>query len=560
MRFLQWVVQNEAMKLDPPEIYGWRIFLIAITACLGGTIFGMDTGTMGGVLVIPAFKRAFRIENLNPIAAANLSANIVSALQAGCFIGAMMGWPTADRLGRKPALLIAPVLAALGVIIQAASAGHIEAIYAGRSVCLIPSNSCSDEIHRVVAGLGVGMASVSVPLMISEHAPRAIRGALTGLYQLSITSGIMLAFWVDYGSLLHISGEAVWIVPIAMQAVPAVLLFVGMSMCYETPRHLARKGDKPRARATLAMVRNLPEDHPYIVREFGVICDQIDRERILTGGDTFFNLQKELWTVPSNRRRAYISIILMICQQMTGTNAINYYGPTIFRNLGLNGLQIGLFATGIYGCVKVAACACFLLFAADSLGRRRSLLWTALLQCVLMLYIGLYIRFSAPMHGHAVPPAGYLALICVYLFAGVYQWGWGPVPWIYIAEIPTVRLRSTNVAIGACTQWLFNFVIARASPRMLATLGRNGYGTFLVFGCLSFLMFIFTWFFIPETKGMFLEDMDEIFGLVELSARMLHEAELENGPRSVGGKMLRDVSWASTMTTDMSEIRPVFQP
>jgi hypothetical protein len=159
--------------------------------------------------------------------------------------------------------------------------------------------------------------------MISEHAPRAVRGALTGLYQLSITSGIMLAFWVDYGSLLHIGGDAEWIIPISMQALPAVLLFVGMLFCYETPRHLARKGNRAQARLTLASVRNLPLSHPYVEREFGVICDQIDRERILTGGDTMINLQKELWTVPSNRRRALISIGLMVSQQMTGTNAIN---------------------------------------------------------------------------------------------------------------------------------------------------------------------------------------------------------------------------------------------
>jgi sugar porter (SP) family MFS transporter len=407
---------------------------------------------------------------------------------------------------------------------------------------------------RVIAGLGVGMCSVAVPLMISEHAPRAIRGALTGLYQLSITCGIMLAFWVDYGSLIHVKGDAVWIVPIALQAIPSFLLFIGMLLCFETPRHLARKGDKERAKATLACVRNLPPTHPYIEREFGVICDQIDRERILTGGDTFFNFQTEMWRVPSNRKRAFISITLMICQQMTGTNAINYYGPTIFRNLGLNGLEVGLFATGIYGVVKVVACSCFLLFAADSLGRRKSLLWTALSQCALMLYIGLYVRFSPPIQGRPVTAGGYVALVCIYLFAGVYQFGWGPVPWIYIAEIPTVRLRSTNVAIGACTQWLFNFVIARASPKMLATLGEDGYGTFLVFGCFSFLMFVFTWFFIPETKGMFLEDMDEIFGLVELSARMLHEAELENGPRPVVSRLKsRDTSWASSTGPEMAQ-------
>lgn len=371
--------------------------------------------------------------------------------------------------------------------------------------CHLRSDLTTDMITRVLAGLGVGMCSVAVPLMISEHAPRAIRGALTGLYQLSITTGIMLAFWIDYGSLLHLGGNAEWIVPISLQALPAVLLFVGMLFCYETPRHLARKGDREQSRSILASVRALPLNHPYIEREFGVICDQIDRERILTGGDTIVNLQKEMWTVTSNRKRALITIGLMIFQQMTGVNTINYYGPTIFGNLGLSNLEVGLFATGIYGVVKVTACASFLLFAADSLGRRKSLLWTALMQCVVMFYIGLYVRFSESIPGHAVSGAGYLALVCIYLFAFVYQFGWGPVPWIYISEIPTVRLRSTNVALGACTQWLFNFVIARATPSMLATLGKDGYGTYLVFGSFSFCMFVFTFCFIPETKGMFLE-------------------------------------------------------
>ena len=80
MGLLQRVIRNEAMKKDPPEIYGWRVFLVAATACLGGMLFGMDTGTMGGVLVLPAFKRAFGLEHLGKVDEANLSANIVSAL------------------------------------------------------------------------------------------------------------------------------------------------------------------------------------------------------------------------------------------------------------------------------------------------------------------------------------------------------------------------------------------------------------------------------------------------------------------------------------------------
>ena len=136
MPFLQRIIRNEAMKADPPEIYGWRVFVIAATACLGGMLFGMDTGTMGGVLVLPAFKKEFKLEHLGNVESANLSANIVSALQAGCFFGAIVAWPIADTIGRRPALIIAPVIAVAGIVTQAGSAGYLEAVYAGRYVTL----------------------------------------------------------------------------------------------------------------------------------------------------------------------------------------------------------------------------------------------------------------------------------------------------------------------------------------------------------------------------------------------------------------------------------------
>lgn len=314
------------------------------------------------------------------------------------------------------------------------------------------------------------------PLYVSENSPRAIRGGLTGLYQLFITTGIMLAFWINYGSLLHIGGAAVYIVPLSMQALPAVLLFFGMLLCNESPRFLAKQDRWEEAKATLAKVRALPPNHPYVESEFQDIVNQLEHERQLIGGSGFWDLMKEMWLIPGNRKRAIISVVLMICQQMTGTNAINYYAPQIFENLGVKGNATNLFATGIYGIIKMASCAAFLIFVADSLGRRRSLLWTSVAQALAMLYIGLYVRISPPEKGQPVIPAGYVALVCIFLFAAFFQFGWGPVCWIYVSEIPTARLRSLNVAFGAATQWLFNFVVARAVPNMLATVGSNGYG------------------------------------------------------------------------------------
>lgn len=236
------------------------------------------------------------------VAAANLSANIVSTLQAGCFAGALIASPCADKLGRRPSLMIAAVVALVGAMMQTGADGHLAALYVG----------------RFVTGLGVGAASMVTPLYVSENAPRAIRGGLTGIYQLFIVFGVMLAFWINYGSLLHLSGKAQYIVPLSMQGLPAVLLFIFISLCNESPRFLAKQDRWEEAKSTLARVRALPESHAYVNEEFLEICAVIEKERLLIGGASFWNLQREMWTIPGNRKRALISITLMVCQQMTG--------------------------------------------------------------------------------------------------------------------------------------------------------------------------------------------------------------------------------------------------
>ncbi|KAJ9626916.1 hypothetical protein H2203_003373 [Taxawa tesnikishii (nom. ined.)] len=500
MGLLQRIVKNEAMKNDPPSIYGWRVYFLACSACFGGMLFGMDIGIIGGVLTLPAFKSEYGLNNKSKVALADLNANIVSTLQCGCFVGALVASWTADRFGRRKALMFNAVITIIGCVFQAAGSGKLAVMFIG----------------RFIAGLGVGAASMITPLYVAENSPRAIRGGLTGLYQLFIATGTMLAFWTNYGSLQHLKGDTTFIVPLAAQALPAIALLVCIFFCKESTRWLAKADRWEDATKTLSVLRQLPTDHPYVQGELQEMADQLEHERQLIGGASFWDLQKEMWTIPGNRKRALISIFLMICQQMTGTNAINYYAPQIFKNLGVTGNATGLFATGVYGIVKVVGCAVFLVFVADSLGRRRSLLWTSVAQGCAMFYVGLYVRIEPPVKGEPVPPAGYFALVCIFLFAACFQFGWGPCCWIYVSEIPTARLRSLNVAIAAATQWLFNLVVARATPNMIATVGKGGYGCFLIYGSFCFSMFFFVWFFIPETKGLSLERMDELFGVTEM--------------------------------------------
>lgn len=261
------------------------------------------------------------------------------------------------------------------------------------------------------------------------------------MYQLFIVTGGMLAFWINYGANINQSGQLMYILPLAVQGIPALLLFSLMIFSNESPRHLARKDKWEDARRVLTRVRQLPEGHPYLEDEMQEIAEQLNYERQLIGDATIWVLLKEMFTIPTNRKRALLSIFLMVWQQMTGTNAINTYAPTIFAQLGISGTSNQLFSTGIYGIVKVTACIIFLLFMADSLGRRRSLLVSSVGQSICMFYIGLYVRISPPKTGDPITPQGYVALICIFIFAAFFQFGWGPACWIYVAEIPTQRLR-----------------------------------------------------------------------------------------------------------------------
>lgn len=263
--------------------------------------FGWDSSVIGGVIVMDPFIKDYNLGDPKTPASANLAANIVSTLQAGCFLGALVASPLTDRFGRKWCLVTVALIINLGVIMQAAASGNLGPLYAG----------------RFLAGVGVGAASTINPIYVSENAPRAIRGLLTGLYQLFIVTGGMLAFWINYSVNLHFKGKLMYILPLAVQAIPAVLLFLSMLLCQESPRWLARKDRWEETKAVLSRIRNLPPTHPYIQDEFQEIVDQLEHERSLIGDATFWGLQKEMWTIPGNRKRVLISIVLMICQQVS---------------------------------------------------------------------------------------------------------------------------------------------------------------------------------------------------------------------------------------------------
>ncbi|OJJ58371.1 hypothetical protein ASPSYDRAFT_90543 [Aspergillus sydowii CBS 593.65] len=502
--FLQRFIRNDATRTDPPEIYNLRTVLISLVACGGALLFGMDMGIIGGVLTMEPFKEQYGLNNKSATALANLESNIVSVIQAGAFAGCFFSIWLANRIGRRMSLILASVLVFIGVALQAAASGYIALIYVG----------------RFVAGVAIGIASTVNPLYVSENAPRGIRGLLTGFYQLSIVMGLTLAFWINYGCSLHVKGHAQYIIPLSLQALPAVVLFVGMMFASESPRFLAMK-TPDKALIVLSKMRNLPTDHPYVREEMQGILLGLEEERSLASSSSWLTLIKEAFTEKSYLRRSFLCITLMMWSNLTGTNAMTYYSPTIFKSVGLSGSSVSLFATGIYGIVKFIACFVFIVFVTDSLGRRKSLLWTGIVQGLALFFIGFYIRFDPPEEGTNPDAAGYAALVAIYIFAAVYQFGWGPVVWTYCSEIPAARMRSLQMGMATASQWLFNFVVAKATPSMFATLGVNGFGTYFVYGSFCFVMVVFTWFLVPETKGLSLEDMNDLFSHYNVRARFI---------------------------------------
>lgn len=333
---LRKIVHNEAMVNDPPQIYSWRVLALACSSCFGAMSFGWDSAVISGVVVMDPFKRYgvhihdstsrrswgetdspisdYGLNESDSVSTANLTGNIVSTLQAGCFVGALVASPITDRWGRKPTLLATGLTITAGVIMQAASTAELAPIFIG----------------RFLAGLGVGAASSVNPLYVSENAPRAIRGLLTGLYQLFIVTGMMIAFWINYGSNMNMTDKAKYIIPLTVQGIPAVLLVVCMFFCPESPRWLARQDRLEESRSILARLRNLPPDHSYIDTEIHEILAQLEHERELMGDASFVNLQKEMWLIRGNRNRVLISIGLMICQQMTGMLPSSFMVNVVF--------------------------------------------------------------------------------------------------------------------------------------------------------------------------------------------------------------------------------------
>lgn len=280
-----------------------------------------------------------------------------------------------------------------------------------------------------------------------------------------------------------------------------------MSFQPESPRFLAKKGKWERVRKVLSYIRHLPEDHEYIDYEIDAIRGQLENEAS-GSGQTFFAKVKIIFTT-NTRTRLLTGMALMILQNLSGINAINYFSPLIVASIGFTGTDTGLLATGIFGIIKACGTAVFVFLIVDRFGRRPALLIGSAGAIFAMYYLAGYSAISNSFNEEPPRDAGaYIALIMIYVFAIFYSISWNGIPWIFCAEAFPTAVRQVCLVFTTCTQWLGQFIIAYSTPYMIADIQ---YGVFLFFGSAVVCGMTFAFFFLPETKGVQLEDMDIMF-------------------------------------------------
>ncbi|EHA18631.1 hypothetical protein ASPNIDRAFT_55668 [Aspergillus niger ATCC 1015] len=513
---------------------GWRglmsskkTFAIALFASLGGFVYGYNQGMFSEILTMNSFIKATD----GYAARTGLKQGMLtSILELGAWVGTLLNGYLADALGRRQTVVVAVVIFCVGVIVQACTknAGYV---FAG----------------RFVTGLGVGNLSMIVPLYNAELAPPEIRGSLVAVQQLSITFGIMVSFWIGYGT-NYIGGTgdgqsiAAWEVPVCIQVLPALILAAGMVLFMpQSPRHLMNQGREEECLQTLARLRDAPTDDILVrieyleIKSLKMFEEETAKKKYPQYQDGSFKSNfmigfydyLSLVTNPSLFKRTTVACLVMLFQQWNGINAINYYAPQVFEGLELGGNTTSLLATGVAGIFEFVFTIPAVLWV-DNIGRKKTLLAGAIGMAVChFICAGLIGSYEGTFGEHK--SAGWATVAFVWIFIINFAYSWGPCAWIVVSEVFPLSMRAKGVSIGGSSNWLNNFGVGLATSPFIAA---STYGTFIFFGCITVVGAIYVWFFVPETKGRTLEEMDELFGSEGMAAE--DEALRQRIDRDIG--------------------------
>lgn len=475
----------------------YYVALCALFSAMGGLLFGYDQGVVSVILVMPQFLGRF-----HEIAdGGGFNKGLLTAMiELGALVGALnQGW-IADKISRKYSIVVAVVVFIVGSILQTASMDYGMLTAA-----------------RFIGGLGIGMLSMVAPLYISEISPPEIRGTLLVLEEFSIVTGIVIAFWITYGT-QYIPSEWAWRLPFLIQIFPAIVLGVGIVFLPFSPRWLCSKDRDDEALLALAKLRQLPTDDRRVqlewfdIRAEVALHQEISAERHPTLQErTIINrihLEIASWIDLFKRgcwRRTLVGVGLMFFQQFVGINALIYYSPTLFETMGLDH-SMQLIMSGVLNITQLVGVASSL-WSMDRLGRRTLLLGGASLMFLAHLIIAVLVGlFDSDWPAHRPEGWASVAMLLIYMLG--FGASWGPVPWAMPAEVFPSSLRAKGVALSTCGNWLFNFIIGLITPPLVQN---TGFGAYVFFAVFCLMALLWTYWFVPETMGKTLEQMDHVF-------------------------------------------------
>jgi sugar porter (SP) family MFS transporter len=493
------------------------VYLVTAIIGLGGMLFGYDIGIISGVLAFDSFKTDFHIDDWNNhLLEQGL---IVSSFVVGNLCGALLASRVADQIGRKRTLVCSAVLFIAASSLQV-FAWQLPVLYVG----------------RYFSGLAVGVLTMIVPLYNSELAPKEIRGRLISFNQISMTGGILIAFWCGYGLRDVTNG---WRYALGGQIFPAIIILLASPLLPQSPRWLIKVGRIGDARRNLNMLRGMNAE-----MEFDLMVDTIHNETLL---------QKDTWSYlfndPTSRRRLIICMVLQTGQQLTGINVIMYYMPFIAQSVGF-GHGNGLLAQGVNGIVNFLSTFVAFFFV-DKIGRTTMLRAGGIIMAVAMGTLGglgmAYAVVSSDKKTVTVDnaAAGWVCVIAIYLYVFGFAFSWGPVCWLYPTEVFPTSQRGKGVALSTTSNFAFNFLIAQFTPLLRS---KMQFGMFVMFSVLCLLMVIFVSMFVPETRGKSLEELGVVFGgatkgvAVALDQQLLGDNERSSGGGSGSGSALGGVA------------------
>ncbi|QRV87794.1 Sugar (and other) transporter [Ceratobasidium sp. AG-Ba] len=472
-----------------PAIDGRDVVSVGLLAfaSLGGFIMGFDTSVISGIKELPAWLERFGYRDeygLYRLTTANESL-VVSILSAGTFFGALTSGIFADNFGRRAGIIASSILFSAGVAIQVGS-----------------PNLAAFVVGRAITGYGLGAMLTFVPMYQSECAQKSIRGAIITCSQLSTTIGLMIAA-VANQSASKVSGASSWRVPIAIQIAFAGVLALGMIFLPESPRYYVKRNRREEGLRALSRLRQRPTTDLDVIEEFDEIVKSAELDSAMSRSG-YLDCFKQ--GAVKTRTRVLTGLGFLGAQQLTGINFIFYYGTTFFVSAGISDPYLISVLANVVNVVFTLPA--FVLI--DKVGRRPLLIWGALWMAIAQLIIG-----ATGITVSTDNEVGQRVLVAfVFLYVAAFALTWGPVAWVVNAELYPLAVRAKAMSMTGATNWAVNFGIGYSVPYLVNEgPGNAGLGVrvYFLWGSLCMLCFVYAYFFIPETKGLSLEQVDQLF-------------------------------------------------